>query len=131
MDDEFFGLLRRNVAGLVENFWSAGYVNVIAGSFLRCYPDYVAFRRLLSRPVPVFLVDLRADRKERDRRRITRDKQTTQEWRDAVDRLPEDQTIRDAADAGYTYIGIDTTHLDVAATVDRVRSAIPEVYAGR
>ena len=24
----FFDLLRRNVAGLVENFWAAGYVNV-------------------------------------------------------------------------------------------------------
>ena len=131
MDDEFFGLLRRNVAGLVENFWAAGYVNVIAGSFLRCYPDYVAFRRLLSRPVPVYLVDLRVDRKVRDHRRITRAKQTTQEWRDMVDQVPEDQTIRDAADADYSYIGIDNTHLDVAATVDRVRSAIPEVYAGQ
>jgi hypothetical protein len=35
MDDTFFDLLRRNVAGLVENFWAAGYVDVIAGSFLR------------------------------------------------------------------------------------------------
>ena len=33
MDDTFFDLLRRNMAGLVENFWAAGYVNVIAGSF--------------------------------------------------------------------------------------------------
>jgi len=131
MDDEFFGLLHRNVAGLVENFWAAGYVNVIAGSFLRRYADYVAFRQLLSRPVPVFLVDLRVDRKERDHRRIIRAKQTTQEWRDMVDQVPEDRTIRDAVDADYTYIGIDTTHLDVTATVDRIRSAIPEVYATR
>ena len=57
MDDAFFGLLRRNVAGLVENFWAAGYVNVIAGSFLRRYSDYVSFRRLV-RPSAVFLVDL-------------------------------------------------------------------------
>jgi len=118
------------VAGLVENFWAAGYVNVLAGSFLRCYPDYVAFRQLLSRPVQVFLVDLRVDEKERDHRRMTRAKQTTHEWRDMVDQVPEDRTIRDAADADYTYIGMDTTHLDVAATVNRVRSAIPEVYAG-
>ena len=61
MDDTFFGLLRRNVAGLVENFWAAGYVNVIAGSFLRCYSDYVSFRQLLPRPSAVFLVDLLAD----------------------------------------------------------------------
>jgi hypothetical protein len=131
MDDGFFDLLRRNVAGLVENFWAADYVNVIAGSFLRCYPDYLAFRQLLARPAAVFLVDLLVDRQVRGHRRITRAKQTTQEWRDMVDQIPEDRTLREAVDAGYRYIGIDTSYLDVAATVDRVRQAIPEVYAER
>ena len=70
MDDTFFDLLRRNVAGLVENFWAAGYVNVIAGSFLRRYSDYVSFRQLL-RPsaLPVSarsLADLRARRQALD-----------------------------------------------------------------
>jgi hypothetical protein len=125
MDDTFFDLLRRNVAGLVENFWAAGYVNVIAGSFLRRYSDYVSFRQLLPRPSAVFLVDLLVDREVRDRRRITRAKQTTQEWRDMVDQIPEDQTIRQAADADYRYIGIDTTDLDVARTVQRIKGAIP------
>jgi hypothetical protein len=129
MDDTFFDLLRRNVAGLVENFWAAGYVNVIAGSFLRRYSDYVSFRQLLPRPSAVFLVDLLVDREVRDRRRITRAKQTTQEWRDMVDQIPEDQTIRQAADADYRYIGIDTTDLDVARTVQRIKGAILEVYA--
>ena len=129
MDDTFFDLLRRNVAGLVENFWAAGYVNVIAGSFLRCYSDYVSFRQLL-RPSAVFLVDLLVDRQVRDHRRITRAKRTTQEWRDMVDQIPEDRTIRQAADADYRYIGIDTTNLDVAGTVQRIKDAIPEVYAG-
>jgi hypothetical protein len=129
MDDTFFDLLRRNVAGLVENFWAAGYVNVIAGSFLRRYSDYMSFRPLLPRPSAVFLVDLLADREVRNRRRITRAKQTTQEWRDMVDQIPEDQTIRQAADADYRYIGIDTTDLDVARTVQRIKGAIPEVYA--
>jgi len=129
MDDTFFGLLRRNVAGLVENFWTAGYDNVIAGSFLRCYSDYVAFRLLLPRPTAVFLVDLLVDREVRDHRRITRAKQTTQEWRDMVDQIPEDQTIRQAADADYRYIGINTTCLDIAGTVQRIKRAIPEVYA--
>ena len=32
MDDRFFDLLRHNVAGLVENFWAAGYATVIAGT---------------------------------------------------------------------------------------------------
>ena len=129
MDDTFFDLLRRNVAGLVENFWAAGYVNVVAGSFLRCYSDYVSFRELLPRPSAVFLVDLLVEKEVRDRRRITRAKQTTQEWRDLVDQVPEDRTIRQAADADYRYIGIDTTDLDVAGTVQRIKGAIPEVYA--
>ena len=75
MDDIFFDLLRRNVAGLVANFWAAGYVNVITGSFLRRYSDYVSFRQLLPRPSAVFLVDLLVDREVRNRRRITRAKQ--------------------------------------------------------
>jgi hypothetical protein len=130
MDDEFFGLLRRNVAGLVENFWAAGYLNVIAGSFLRGYPDYLAFRQSLTRPSAVFLAELLVDKDVRDQRRITRAKQTTQTWRDMVDLIPEDRSIRQATDADYRYVGIDTTGLDVAGTVQRIRGAIPEVYAG-
>jgi hypothetical protein len=129
MDDEFFGLLRRNVAGLVQNFWAAGYVNVIAGSFLRCHSDYVSFRQLLPPSPAIFLVDLLVDKQVRDHRRLTRAKQTTQEWRDMVDQIPQDHTLRQAADADYRYIGIDTTDLDVAGTVQRIKIAIPEVYA--
>jgi chloramphenicol 3-O-phosphotransferase len=129
MDDEFFELLRRNVAGLVENFWAAGYVNVVAGSFLRDYPDYVAFRTLVTRPSAVFLVELLVDKEMRDHRRVTRAKQTTQEWRDMVDLIPEDRTLRQATDADYRYVGIDTTDLTVDETVRRIRNAIPEVFA--
>jgi hypothetical protein len=46
------------------------------------------------------------------------------------DQIPEDRTIRRAADADYRYIGIDTTGLDVGGTVQRIKGAIPEVYAG-
>jgi chloramphenicol 3-O-phosphotransferase len=128
MDDRFFDLLRRNVAGLVENFWGAGYVNVVAGSFLRDYRDYLAFRRLLTPPFSVYLVELLVDRDVRDHRRITRAKRTTREWRDRVDQIPEDLTIRRATDADYRYVGVDTTHLDVAETVRRIGAAIPEIY---
>ncbi|MEU6265479.1 hypothetical protein [Saccharopolyspora shandongensis] len=129
MDDDLFGLIRRNVALLVENFWRAGYANVIAGSFLREYSDYLAFRRLLPPPSAVFLVELLVAKDVRDRRRVTRAKQTTQQWRDGVDLIPEDVTIRQAPDADYRYLGIDTTDLDVAETVRRIKAAIPEVYA--
>ena len=129
MDDDLFDLIRQNVALLVESFWKAGYVNVVAGSFLRGYPDYLAFRRLLAPPSAVFLVDLLVAKDVRDRRRVTRAKVTTQEWRDRVDLIPQDVTIRQAPDADYRYLGIDTTDLDVAETVRRIKAAIPEVYA--
>jgi chloramphenicol 3-O-phosphotransferase len=129
MDDDLFDLIRRNVALLVENFWRAGYVNVVAGSFLREYSDYLAFRRLLPPPSAVFLVELLVAKDVRDRRRATRAKQTTQQWRDRVDLLPEDVTIRQTSDADYRYLGIDTTDLDVAETVRRIKAEIPEIYA--
>lgn len=129
MDDVFFELLRRNVAGLVENFWAAGYANVVAGSFIRHYPDYAAFRQWLSTPSVVFLVELVVDKDVRDHRRITRSKQTTQQWRDMVDQTPEDRTIREATDPDYRYIGFDTTRLTIAETVQQIKDAIPEIYA--
>ncbi|MBO0868259.1 MAG: zeta toxin family protein [Micromonosporaceae bacterium] len=129
MDDAFFDLLRRNVAALVENFWRAGYRNVVAGSFLRDYRDYAAFRRLLTQPSAVFLVELLVAKRVRDHRRLTRAKQTTQEWRDRVDQIPEDLTIRQASNADYRYLGVDTTQLDIAETVRRITEAIPEIYA--
>nr|MDT0660514.1 hypothetical protein [Micromonospora sp. DSM 115978] len=55
---------------------------------------------------------------------------TSQEWRDRVDDIPEDHTIREATDARYRYLPIDTTDLDVAATVHRIRDAIPDIYRG-
>lgn len=128
MDDEFFELLRRNVAGLVENFWNAGYANVITGSFFRDYRDYVAFRALVTQPAAVFMVELLVDKTVRDHRRVTRAKQTSQEWRDMVDLIPEDLTIRQAAHPDYRYLGIDTTTLDIDETVQRITKAIPEVF---
>ena len=91
---------------------------------LRVHRERVASAQNLIRrrgPSAVFLVDLLVDKEVRDHRRITRAKQTTQEWRDMVDRIPEDRTIRQAADADYRYIGIDTTDLTVAGTVQRVK----------
>jgi energy-coupling factor transporter ATP-binding protein EcfA2 len=129
MDDRFFDLLRRNVAGLVANFWRAGYVNVVAGSFVRDYPDYLAFRRLLTPPSTVFLVELLVAKDVRDHRRATRAKQTTREWRDMVDLIPDDLTIRRATGADFRYVGIDTTHLEIAETVRQIKAAIPEIYS--
>ena len=42
-------------------------------------------------------------------KRLTRAKQTTREWRDMVDLIPEDTTIRQATDPTYRYVGVDTT----------------------
>jgi adenylylsulfate kinase-like enzyme len=127
-DDAFKQLHFRNVADLVYNFWRAGYVNVIAGSFVGDYADYVAFRRLLAQDAEVYVVQLCVAKSVRDQRRITRAKQTTKEWRDAVDLVdPEDTTLRLAA-GDYRYCEIDTTHLSVWETVARIKRAVPEIY---
>lgn len=65
----------------------------------------------------------------RDRRRVSRAKQTTREWRDRVDLVPQDVTLREASGADYRYFGIDTTDLDVAETVRQIKAGIPEIYA--
>ena len=56
----------------------------------------------------------------RNHRRLTRAKRTTQEWRDRVDLIPEDVTIRRAVDPTYWYVGIDTTHLTLAEVIEGI-----------
>jgi adenylylsulfate kinase-like enzyme len=127
-DDAFRELHRRNVACLVRNFWQAGYQNVVAGSFLHDYEQYVAFRALLPKDAAIYVVQLLASKPVRDHRRINRAKPTSKEWRDHVDTAyPEDTTLRDAI-GDYRYLEVDTSHLTVEQTVSRIKVAIPEIY---
>lgn len=128
MDAALMDLVRRNVAGLAENFWDAGYVTVIAGSFINTYSDYVAFRRHLQTDPRTYVIQLCAPKTVRDGRRRHRAKQTSREWRDHVDRVnPEDTTLRDAA-ADYRYVRVDNGDLTVADTVSLIRRHLPEIY---
>ncbi len=126
-DDAFRELHRRNVAAVATNFWAAGYRTVVAGSFLGSLAEYLAFRPLVPADVEVTVVHLVARKDVRDLRRITRAKHTTQEWRDTVDEAdPEDTTLRGAG-AGYRYVALDTSDLDVAQTVARIRTDVLEL----
>lgn len=128
MDDAFIRLLHANVAALTVNFWDAGYQHVIAGSFISNYRDYRQFRTRLDRVANVSIIHLCATKRTRDGRRIAREKPTSQEWRDMVDRVdPEDATLC-KHNADYRYIRIDNDALTVAETVVVVQHAIPEVY---
>jgi ABC-type dipeptide/oligopeptide/nickel transport system ATPase component len=128
MDEAFIRLLHANVADLTRNFWDAGYQNVIAGSFMSNYSDYLKFRARLDRDANVSIIHLCATKQTRDVRRIERDKETSEEWRDMVDRAdPEDSTLRNQ-DGGYRYVRIANDALTAADTVAIVRRAIPEVY---
>lgn len=128
MDEAFRDLLRRNVAGLVRNFWRAGYVNVIAGSFISNYTDYLKFRQLLSEPAEVAVVQLLASKQARDHRRIARSKPTSKQWRDRVDAAdPEDTTLREAP-GDYRHIAIDSSQLTVAETALLIKRALPDVF---
>lgn len=128
MDDAFLRLLHANVAALTRNFWDAGYQNVIAGSFMSNYSDYLTFRARLARAANVYIIHLCATKQTRDVRRIAREKPTSSEWRDMVDRVdPEDSTLR-LQDADYHYVRIDNDAMTVTETVLAVQRAIPEVY---
>ncbi len=129
MDDVFVELLQRNVAALVRNFWRAGYKNVITGSFLRNYSDYLSFRGFLTDEASVQLIQLCASKQVRDERRIARSKPSTAQWRDEVDRVdPEDTTLAAAA-ADYRYARIDNDGQTVAGTIAAIKRAVPEIYS--
>lgn len=96
-NDSFKTLLWNNVTALAQNFWQAGYTNVIAGSFINDYSDYAHFRTRLDRDVEIYLIHLCASKAARDRRRIERSKPSNKQWRDELDQtFPEDTTLRDA-----------------------------------
>ncbi|HEV2066237.1 MAG TPA: hypothetical protein VGR08_05330, partial [Thermomicrobiales bacterium] len=128
MDDAFIRLLHANVADLTRNFWDAGYQNVIAGGFMSNYGHYQQFRGRLAPDANVYIIHLCATKQIRDARRIERDKETSEEWRDMVDLAdPKDSTLQNQ-DGGYRYIRMDNDALTVADTVATVRRAIPEIY---
>lgn len=128
MDDAFIRLLHANVADVTRNFSDAGYQNVIAGSFMSNSSDYQKFGARLTRDANVYIIHLCATKQTRDARRIAREKETSEDWRDMVDRVdPEDSTFQDQ-DADYRYVRIDNDSMAIAETVLAVQRAIPELY---
>lgn len=123
-DESFRDLHRRNVAGVLRNFWEAGYSTVVAGSFLASYQEYEAFRPLLPADVQVTVVQLLARKEVRNARRSTRVKTTSQEWRDAVDQLEAEDTSLRRADADYRYVAVDTSELTPCETVEHLKAAV-------
>ncbi|KZM74977.1 hypothetical protein [Nocardia terpenica] len=128
MDDAFREMFHRNVAAVVTNFWAAGYPNVVAGSFVSGYDDFLAFRRLLSEAVTFGVVQLLASKPTRDRRRIARMKPSSAEWRDHVDRVdPEDVTLRRHGDE-YRFLAVMTDGQPLSETLGTITAAFPEVF---
>jgi adenylate kinase family enzyme len=129
MDDAFLRMLWKNVADLTRNFWDAGYRNVIAGSFASSVDHYRTFRDVLNRDADVYIVQLCATKATRDVRRIAREKTTSEEWRDMVDRVdPEDSSFASAM-GDYRFLRIDNDDLNVNETVERIRQWAPNLYA--
>lgn len=131
MDDAYLRMLWKNVADLTRNFWGAGYRNVIAGSFLSNVDHYRAFRDVLNMPANVYVAQLCATKAARDVRRINRGKETSEAWRDMVDRADPEDTTFAAADADFRYLRIDNDGLAVAETVDLVLRWLPDIVDGR
>lgn len=130
MDDAYLRLLWKNVADLTRNFWSAGYRNVIAGSFLSNVDHYRAFRDMLNMPTNVYVIQLCATKPTRDVRRINRGKETSEEWRDMVDHVDPEDTTFATADDDFRHLRIDNDGLAVAETVDIIRRWLPSTIPG-
>lgn len=128
MDDAYLRMLWKNVSDLTRNFWSAGYRNVVAGSFLSNIDQYVAFRAVLNMPANVYVVQLCATKASRDVRRINREKETSEEWRDMVDRVDSVDTSFGSTNGDYTFLRIDNDGQDVSETVERIRLWAPELF---
>lgn len=127
-DDAFWHLLRANVAVLARNYWAAGYRNVIAGSFFGSRDDYLRFRDLVPEADEVYVLQLLVRPEERRRRRLTRAKRTTQEWRDRVDRVDVVDTTLAADQDGYRYLAVDGTGRTPEETVDTIVRALPGFF---
>ncbi|MEQ4718865.1 hypothetical protein [Nonomuraea sp. B19D2] len=130
-DDAFWQLLRANVAALVRNYWNAGFENVIAGSFFKTRDDFLRFRELVPEADEVFMVQLLVQPEERQHRRLTRAKQTTQEWRDSVDQFDTVDTTLAVNQDGYRYLAVDGTGMTPEQTVAVIVREFPEIYGAR
>lgn len=127
MDDAYLLMLWKNVADLTRNFWAAGYPNVVAGSFLNNIEHYRAFREVLNTPAHVSVVQLCATKAARDVRRVNRGKETSEAWRDMVDRADPEDTSFATANADYPFLRIDNDGLAVAETVDIILRWLSDV----
>ncbi|MGP3928872.1 hypothetical protein [Nonomuraea sp. KM88] len=87
-----------------------------------------ASRDLVPEADEVYMVQLLVERDERQRRRLTRAKQTTQEWRDRVDLADTGDATIAADQDGYRYLGVDNTGLTPEQTVAVIKRAIPAIY---
>jgi chloramphenicol 3-O-phosphotransferase len=130
-DDAFWRLLRANVAGLVRNYWAAGFENVIAGSFFTTRDDFLDFRELVPKVDEVYMVQLLVQPEERQHRRLTRAKRTTQEWRDRVDQFDTVDTTIATNQEGYRYLAVDGTGMTPEQTVATIVREFPEIYGAR
>jgi ABC-type dipeptide/oligopeptide/nickel transport system ATPase component len=127
MGGAYLHLLWTNVADLTRNFWGAGFRNVVAGSFLSSVKHYLAFRDVLNVPANVYVVQLCATKATRDHRRINRGKETSEEWREMVDRVDPQDTSFASANRDYRFLRIDNDSLYVSETVGRIRQWTPEL----
>jgi hypothetical protein len=79
----------------------------------------------------VYMVQLLVRPEERQHRRRTRAKRTTQEWRDKVDQFDTVDTTIAANQDGYRYAAVDGTGMTPEQTVAAIMREFPEIFAAR
>jgi len=89
--EELMRLGLRNAAGLISNFFDAGYEVVVMSSGTGCQRHVDYLLSLIPLPDHVYWIWLTASKAERDKRRLarSRDGADKPEWLDYVDRVSE------------------------------------------
>jgi len=128
MDAKFQKLAIDNSVDLIENFFEAGYQTVVAGSFIGDVDGYDAFRKIFKQKVNVYVLMVTATKAVRDKRRIKREKPSTKQERDWMEKnYPQDETLK-SADRDYKYVEVDSSSLSVKQTIAKIKKVIPEVF---
>jgi hypothetical protein len=128
MNDAFMHFLWANVRSFIVHSWAAGFETVVVGSFFSTRAELMQFLSTLpDTPDDIIVILLRADRQQRDERRLNRAKPTSAEWRDIADKHhPEDTTLEDAQGA-YTFLKIDSSEQTLEETLSQITTLLPSV----
>lgn len=127
---DFINLAIKNSISLTHNFFEAGYEQVVAGSFIGNREQFDTFKSQLKYDPKIYALQLLADKSVRDQRRLSREKPTTQELMDWMDKTwPTSFSLEETAgDGAYKFLKLDNTGRTVDEEIEVVKREFPDFF---